>query len=124
MKDVRVPEVRPADRSRQQHGNVLHTPAEDPHVEQGVAEIARDIAADAENHRPGQNDRENEVETENRGGIRLRGHAGALSARYSSSINTWMMAAVGTASNAPENPNSWLPINSALITVTALRPTV
>ena len=35
-----------------------------------------------------------------------------------------MIAAVGTASSAPTKPSSSLPISSAMITVTALRPTV
>ena len=39
---------------RQQPRHVLRAPPEDPHVEQRVAEIAGDIAADAEDERPGQ----------------------------------------------------------------------
>ena len=39
-----------------------------------------------------------------------RTHAGSFSARYSSSKSTWMIAAVGTASSAPTNPSSSLPI--------------
>ena len=56
MKNVGVPEFGPADRSGQQARHVLRAPAEDPHIEQRVAEIAGHVAAEAERERPREND--------------------------------------------------------------------
>jgi hypothetical protein len=56
MKDVGVPEFGPPDRSGQQARHVLRAPAEDPHIEQRVAEIAGDVATEAEDERPREND--------------------------------------------------------------------
>ena len=42
---------------RQQARRVFGAPTEDPHVEQRVAKIAGDVTADAEDERPGENER-------------------------------------------------------------------
>jgi hypothetical protein len=77
MKDVGVPELGPADRAEQESRDVLRPPRQNPHVEQGVAEIAGHIAAEAGGDGPGQNQRQDEISKEGTTGL----HAGSFSLR-------------------------------------------
>src|SRR6478752_3030336 len=120
MKDVRVPEIGPAKVACEEQRHVLHAPSEDPHVEERIAKVTGHVGGHAERYRPRHHQRQRGVYQQDA----PRAHAFSFSARYSSSNNTWMMAAVGTASSAPTKPSNWLPIASETMTVTALRPTV
>ena len=89
MKDVGVPELATSPGAGHQPGNVLGAPRQDPHVEQRVAEVARDIAAEAERERPGQDQREEGVGRNARKLPAARAvTAGSLSSNTSSSNST------------------------------------
>ena len=63
VEDVRVPEpVQSAKLARSEAREVIEVPAEDPHVEQRVPEIARHARGEVRDHGPCQREREQQVE--------------------------------------------------------------
>ena len=64
MENVGVPESCAADLPEGDAWHVLGAPAEDPHVEERITEIAGDVASDALRQRPGHDQRQEEIQSE------------------------------------------------------------